>query len=278
MEITRNSTIASAIMSAVAEGKKPDGAVTADRTTESLRVVQPPLDAITMLSQKSELPAGVAQQLAGTSNAPQLSMDGSDVKAAADSIDEKFDPRSFDISAFFKLMIDQTSEARKSTTAAKISYLNASISKSEDAVDELKSAAFSRFIGGLVGGAFSIGGGLVTTAGGIKGLKVMKDAEATPELQQIKTTEAGLHGQKWQGFGQTLGGLGQIGGAGGSFAADSQQAESQRFEIEARQIDKYFEEIKERGESEKELVKATMDALREYHSQLDQANSKIINA
>lgn len=206
-----------------------------------------------------------AEHLSGTNAAPLLTNDLADAADLGDKLTSRLGGETFDIVALLKLMVETGANARKANAEQRRALLDASIAKSEKAVEELKAAAVSRLVGGIIGGVSQVAGGLLTTTGGVKALK-------TPGLDSQSINN------KFMGLGTTVQGFGQIAGAGANAAADMQQAASQGYDIQAKQMDKLYEENKELNEALKELVQHTLSAVKEWEGAMKESSSRIINA
>lgn len=214
---------------------------------------------------RGAMPEKVADRLSGTDAAPALAGDLAQLADLRGKLTSSFGGESFDIVALLKLMVDTGAGARKANAEQRRALLDASIAKSEQAVQELRSAAVSRLVGGIIGGITQVAGGALTTTGGLKALK-------TPGMDSQSINN------KFMGLGTAVQGFGQIAAAGANAAADMQQAASQGYDIQAKQMDKLYEENKELNEALKELVQHTLSAVKEWEGALKESSSRIINA
>ena len=221
-----------------------------------------------------------SEHLSGTGAAPKLPADASEFAELSNKLETSLGDSSFSMTDILKLMLETGSTARKANAQQRRALIDQSIASSEQAAQELKSAAVARLVGGLIGGFGQIAGGATTAYGGFKVMKDLKQADLKQaDLQQAAPKfDANSTSNYYQGMGTATTGLGQVGATPANLAADLKQASSQEYDIQSKQYDKLEEETKQVDDSLKEFVLSVLSAAKEYEAAMRDVNSRTSNA
>ncbi|QEI08268.1 hypothetical protein FXN63_22345 [Pigmentiphaga aceris] len=157
-----------------------------------------------------------------------------------------------DMYAVMALFQKMAQEQRNSAREVRGSEMQAQVNSLKNAAQEIKDAAYDRYVGAMIEGGMQIGGGLLNMAGGVKAGKVAAGGD-----QAGATAISG----KYSGAAGVLTGIGTMAKASQDLKAADHDASKARYEADAK--------VHESGvQQANDLMQQMMDVIRDVRDKL----------